>query len=95
MPIKDARTMLKPGGRIIDINPTPAKMARSLVARDFKAVIAKYTPEALETVAHAAAQGKLGLPVARAVPLTAAIDALTELELAHTPKGGKLIITLQ
>ncbi len=95
MSLKDARKMLNPGGRVIDINMTPAKMARSLVARDYKGVIAKYTPSALETVARAAAQGKLDLPVARAVPLTQAIDALTELERERTPKGGKLVITTQ
>jgi hypothetical protein len=53
---------------------------------------AKYTPEALETVSRAAAQGKLAVPVARAVPLTQAIGALTELERARTPKGDKLVI---
>ena len=93
MPIKAARKMLKPGGHIIDINMTPAKMARSFVARDYKGVIAKYTPDSLEIVARAAAQGQLELPVARAVPLTQAIDALTELERKRTPKGGKLVIT--
>lgn len=95
MAIKAARKMLKPGGRIIDINMTPAKMARSLVARDYKGVIAKYTPDALETIAGTAAQGNLELPVTRTVSLTQAIDALTELERHRTPKGGKLVITTQ
>ncbi len=95
MPLKDARKLLKPGGHVIDINMTPAKMARSFIARDYKGVIAKYTPASLETVARAAAQGKLELPVARTVALTRAIDALTELERKRTPKGGKLVITTQ
>jgi len=95
MPVKDARTLLKPGGRIVDLNPSPAKMARSVFSRDFKPLIAKYTPEALETVSDAAAQGKLSIPVARTVPLTQAVDALTELERTRTPKGGKLVIVPQ
>jgi NADPH:quinone reductase-like Zn-dependent oxidoreductase len=95
MPFKAARTLIKPGGRIVDINMTPAKMPRVVFSRAFQAVIAKYTPESLEEVSQAAAQGKLGLPVARAVPLTQAIDALTELERERTPKGGKLVITTQ
>ena len=95
MPLKSARTMLKSGGRFLDINMTPGKMMRSLIARDYKGVIAKYTPESLETVAQAAAQGQLDLPVARAVPLTDAIGALTELERHRTPRGGKLVITTQ
>jgi NADPH:quinone reductase-like Zn-dependent oxidoreductase len=95
MPFKAARTLLKPGGRIVDINMTPAKMPRAVFSRAFQAVIAKYTPEALKTVSQAAAQGKLAIPVARAVPLTQAIDALTELERTRTPKGGKLVIVPQ
>ncbi len=93
MPLKSARTMLKPGGRFLDINMTPRKMVRSLLARDYKGVIAKYTPGSLEKVAQAAAEGQLDLPVARAVPLSDAIGALTELERDRTPKGGKLVIT--
>ena|GEM_PF-5079957 len=92
MPFRAARTLLAPGGRIIDINMTAAKMPRAVFSRAFQVVIAKYTPEALETVSAAAAQGRLAVPVARAVPLTQAIDALTELERTRTPKGGKLVI---
>lgn len=93
--LNDARKMLKRDGRFVDITITPAKLARSQFARDFKPLIAEYTPEALETVARAAAEGKLNVPVARTVPLTQAIAALTELERNHTPRGGKLVITLQ
>ncbi len=90
---KEARGMLKRGGRIVDINVTPAKLARSLFARDFEVLIAKYTPEALAMVARAAAAGDVVVPIARTVSLTRAIEALTELERHHVPKGGKLIIT--
>ncbi|WP_200959734.1 hypothetical protein [Mycobacterium sp. Root135] len=34
------------------------------------------------------------VPIARTVPLEDAIPALTELELNHLPRGGKLIITM-
>jgi NADPH:quinone reductase-like Zn-dependent oxidoreductase len=93
--LKDARTLLAPHGRIVDLNGSPAKMARSVVSRDFKPLIAKYTPEALKTVADAATDGKLAVPVARTVPLTQAIGALTELERTRTPKGGKVVIVMQ
>jgi NADPH:quinone reductase-like Zn-dependent oxidoreductase len=56
-------------------------------------MIAKAITADIEEVARAAGQGTLRLPIARTVPLTEAITALTELELNHTPKGGKLIIT--
>ncbi|WP_428343285.1 NAD(P)-dependent alcohol dehydrogenase [Mycobacterium sp.] len=92
---RDARALLKPRGRIVDINATPAKMARSLFSRAFKPLFAKYSPEALETVSDAAAGGELAIPVAGAAPLTQAINALAHLERAHTPTGGKLVIVPQ
>jgi NADPH:quinone reductase-like Zn-dependent oxidoreductase len=95
MPFSAARTLLKPGGRIVDINMTPAKLRRAVFSPAFQAVNAKYTRESLESVSQAAAEGKLAIPVARTVPLTQAIGALTELESRHTPKGGKLVIVPQ
>jgi NADPH:quinone reductase-like Zn-dependent oxidoreductase len=95
MPFSTARTLLKPGGRIVDINMTPAKLPRAVFSPAFQAVNAKYTREALESVSEAAAQGKLAIPVARTVPLSQAIGALTELESTHTPRGGKLVIVPQ
>jgi NADPH:quinone reductase-like Zn-dependent oxidoreductase len=88
-----ARALVKTGGRVVDINGSPAKMARSISSREFHLLIAKYKTEDLEYLAQAAAEGKLSVPVARTVPLTDAIGALTELEHEHTPKGGKLVIT--
>ena len=93
--LKAARTLLKPGGRIVDINGSPAKMARSAFPGPFQVHVTKYTTKDLEEVSQSAARGDLSLPVARTVPLTQAIDALTELEGKHTPRGGKLVITLQ
>jgi NADPH:quinone reductase-like Zn-dependent oxidoreductase len=99
MPIKAARTLLKPDGRIVDINVNPAnmaaKMTRSIFSRAYQILIAQYRSEDLEEVARAAAQGDLVVPVARTVPLAEAIGALTELERARTPKGGKLVILPQ
>jgi NADPH:quinone reductase-like Zn-dependent oxidoreductase len=99
MPVKAARTLLKPGGHIIDINVNPsnmaAKMTRSVFSRSYQVLVARYKSEDLEEVARAAAQGRLAIPVARTVPLAQAIGALTELERAHTPKGGKLVIVPQ
>ena len=95
LPFSAARTLVKPGGRIVDINMTPAKLPRVVFSPTYQAVNATYTRESLESVSQAAAQGKLAIPVARTVPLTKAIGALTELERARTPKGGKLVIVPQ
>jgi NADPH:quinone reductase-like Zn-dependent oxidoreductase len=99
MPVKAARTLRKPGGHIIDINVNPsnmvAKMTRSMVSRDYRILVSQYKTKDLEELAQAAAQGELIVPVARTVPLTQAIAALTELERSNTPKGGKLVILPQ
>lgn len=95
LPGKAARTLLKPGGRILDINPTPAKFVRSALPGPFRVLIGKPVVEDLDAVAQAAGQGTLRLPVARSVPLDKAIAALTELERDHTPKGGKLVVTTE
>jgi NADPH:quinone reductase-like Zn-dependent oxidoreductase len=93
LPIKAAQTLLKPGGRIFDIVPTPAKFARSILPGPYHALMGKPVTKDLEAIAQAAGQGTLRLPIARTVPFSDSIAALTELETNHTPKGGKLIIT--
>ncbi|MFL6124906.1 NADP-dependent oxidoreductase [Actinophytocola sp.] len=95
LPIKTAQALLKPGGRIIDINPTPAKFVRSALPGPYRVLIGKAATADLDAVAQAAGKGILRLPVARTVPLGQAIAALTELERNRTPKGGKLIITTE
>jgi NADPH:quinone reductase-like Zn-dependent oxidoreductase len=93
LPVKTARGLLKAGGRIIDINPTAAKLARSALPGPFTVLIAQPVTADLEAVAQAAGSGTLRLPIARTVPLAEAIAALTELERNHSPRGGKLIIS--
>jgi NADPH:quinone reductase-like Zn-dependent oxidoreductase len=93
LPVKAARMMLKPGGRIISVLPTPANLLRSALPGPFHAFAAQPRTRDLEEVARAAGQGKLRLPIARTVPLSQAIPALTELEQGGAAKRGKLIIT--
>jgi len=95
LPIRAARALLKPGGRIIDINPTPAKFVRSALPGPYHVLIGKAVAKDLDAVAQAAGKGILRLPIAGTVPLSRAIAALTELERNRTPKGGKLIITTE
>jgi NADPH:quinone reductase-like Zn-dependent oxidoreductase len=95
LPFRTARALLKPGGRIIDITPTPAKFVRSVLPGPFRVLIGKPVVADLAAVARAAGKGILRLPVARTVPLDKAVAALTELERDHTPRGGKLVITTE
>ena len=95
LPIRTAQALVKPGGRIIDIIPTPAKFVRSALPGPYQVLVAKATVADLEAVAQAAGKGILRPSIARTVPLDKAIEALTELERNHTPKGGKLVITTE
>ncbi|MET9090033.1 NADP-dependent oxidoreductase [Streptomyces sp. NPDC004237] len=93
LPARTARSLVKPCGRIIDIVPTPAKFARSALSGSYTVMITQPVTTDLEEVARAAADGTVRLPIARTVPLTEAVAALTELERNRPPQGGKLIIT--
>ncbi len=88
-----ARTLLRPGGRIIDLNGTPAKMLRSALPGPFRIQFTKTDSNDLSTIAEAVQAGRLDVPIARSVPLTDAIDALTDLEAHNIQKGGKTVIT--
>jgi len=93
LPGTQARRMLKPGGRVVGVHPTPARFARAALPGPFQVLVARPVPADLEEVARAAGRGTLRVPVARTVPISEAIAALTELERDGTPKGGKLVIT--
>ncbi|MCC2033040.1 NADP-dependent oxidoreductase [Microbacterium allomyrinae] len=88
---KTAGTIVKRGGRILDINPTPAKFARAAVPGEYRVMVAQAVTADLEAVAEAAGQGALQVPIGRIVSLSEAITALTELEVSHFPRNGKLI----
>jgi NADPH:quinone reductase-like Zn-dependent oxidoreductase len=92
LPVEETQRLLKPGGRIISVQPTPSNMARSALPGPFHVVIAQAVPADIEAVARAASDGDLRIPIAQAVPLSEAIPALTELERNGSAKRGKLII---
>lgn len=89
-----ARRLLTAGGHIVDVVPSAAKFARSALPGPYQVVIARHNAQDLDELARACARRTLRLPIARTVPLEDAIPALTELELNHAPRGGKLIITM-
>jgi len=90
--LRDGRTLLKPGGVVLDISPSPGKLLGILISRQHKMVVAKPSTEVLAKVAEMAAMGRLRPVIGVTVPLARAIPALMELEQQGTPKG-KLVIT--
>ena len=94
LPITTARRLVKPGGRIIDIVPTPRKFLRSAMPGPYSIFMGRADVTDLEEVAEAAARGDLQLPVGRTVPLGQGLAALVELETSRTPGAGKLVLVM-
>lgn len=88
-----ARRMLKPGGRAIDIVPSVAKFARSILPGPYTAFMGRPDSNDLQHVADAAGRGEIATRISRTVTLANAIPALIDLENAPTSSGGKLVIT--
>lgn len=93
LPSATARRMLKPGGRIIDIVPSVAKFARSILPGPYTAFMGRPDSNDLQHVADAAGRGEIATRISRTVTLANAIPALIDLENAPTSSGGKLVIT--
>ena len=89
-----ARSLLTAGGRIVDVVPSATKFVRSALPGPYGVVIGRHNAQDLDELAQACARQTLRLPIAHTVRLEDAIPALTELELNRTPRGGKLIITM-
>ncbi|WP_312858016.1 zinc-binding dehydrogenase [Pseudonocardia pini] len=92
LPFPTARLLIRPGGRIIDIVPTPRKFLRSALPGPYSAFMGKANVADLEEVAEAAERGELDVAIGRVVPLTDAVAALTEMETGSRPVGGKLVV---
>jgi NADPH:quinone reductase-like Zn-dependent oxidoreductase len=86
--VKAARSLLKPAGRFVDVHPSPAKFARSAFSRHYSVLFGAYKIKDFEDLARAAADSRITIPIARTVPLTEAIDALTELRKSTPPKAA-------
>lgn len=86
-----AKTLLRPGGLFLDINPTGAKMLQGLVNPGYRFVA--YCPAALPHIAEAAATGTLKPHIGKIVSLNEAIPAIAALEGSGQPKG-KLVIVM-
>ncbi|SDD46841.1 NADP-dependent oxidoreductase [Auraticoccus monumenti] len=92
LPLTTTLRLLAPGGRALDIVPTPAKVLHSLRHRQYRLHMGRLNERDLQVLARHVTSGALDLAIARTVTLEDAIPALSELELEGTPKGGKLVI---
>ncbi|MCU1785328.1 NAD(P)-dependent alcohol dehydrogenase [Pseudomonas sp. 13B_2.1_Bac1] len=83
--------LLRKDGVFLDINPTPGKFIRSILNRRLKPIVCTPRSDILDGLAHAAKDGKLGLPVALIVSLPDVIRLIAELEAGLKIKGKGLV----
>ena len=89
--LKQCEAMLKPGGVAVHAALAPRNLVASLFSRRHALASGNPTPARMAGVTEAAEQGKLVPKIARVVPLSDAVAALTEMETTGLPKG-KLVI---
>ncbi|UQI28446.1 NAD(P)-dependent alcohol dehydrogenase [Pseudomonas bijieensis] len=83
--------LLRKGGVLLDLNPSPGKFIRSFFDKRLKPVICTPRPEVLDTLAHAAQNGSFRLPVAEVVPLDDAIELIAAIEGGRKLRGKALV----
>jgi NADPH:quinone reductase-like Zn-dependent oxidoreductase len=88
---REGAMMLKPGGVVLDIVPTPLKMIRSLFSSRFQTVMSQMTPQIMAGITAGVEQGQITPAIGRTVPLSEVIPALIELEHTRSPLG-KLVV---
>lgn len=90
--MRQSGSMLKRGGVAVHLDARPRTLLRCLFSRRHIAVIANPKPGTMAGIVEAAEQGKLVPKIGRAVPMSDAIAAITELETTGLPKGRLVIV---
>lgn len=86
--------LLRPGGCLLDLNPSPGKFLRGLIDRRLKLVIGTPRHEILETLASAASEARLKIRLGEVVPLDGAIQLIRGLEQGRK-LGGKGVVAME
>lgn len=94
MSVSEGVQLLKRGGVFLDLNPNPAKLIRALVDKRLKPVIGTPRPEILDRLSSAAAEQRFRISMGETVPLSGAIQLITELE-AGRKLGGKGLVAME
>ncbi|MGM3411850.1 NAD(P)-dependent alcohol dehydrogenase [Ralstonia holmesii] len=94
MPVSEGVALVRPGGVFLDLNPSPAKLMRALVDWRLKPVIGSPRADILDRISAAAAEQRFQIPVGNTVPLSGAIQLITELE-AGRKLGGKGLVAME
>ncbi|OEZ98744.1 NAD(P)-dependent alcohol dehydrogenase [Duganella phyllosphaerae] len=85
--------LLKPGGVLLDLHPTPGKFLRAVFDRRLKLVMCAPRADLLDQLARQAGDGALRLSIGKVAPLGDAIAIITALEQGQR-LGGKAVIRM-
>ncbi|ACE94828.1 UNVERIFIED_ORG: NADPH:quinone reductase-like Zn-dependent oxidoreductase [Rhizobium esperanzae] len=90
--VREESRLSKPGGVILDINSSFAKIVCIFLSRSRKFVMGKQDETTMREIVALAAQGKLKISIGRTVPLDGAIDLIQKMEGGERIKGKGLIV---
>jgi NADPH:quinone reductase-like Zn-dependent oxidoreductase len=93
MTVSAGVALLRQGGVFLDLNPGIGKFVRAIFDRRLKPVIGSPRAEILEKLADAASEGKFRILIGETVPLSAAVQLITELE-GGRKIGGKGLVAM-
>ncbi|GAB7551450.1 NAD(P)-dependent alcohol dehydrogenase [Novosphingobium sp. 11B] len=94
MAVPNGIAMLSPGGVYLDLNPGPGKFLRAMFERRLKLIIGSPRAEILQKVAEAASEDRFRIPIGEIVPLSGAVQLITELEQGRK-LGGKGVVAME
>lgn len=94
MTVSAGKAMLRHGGVVLDLNPSPGKFIRAVFDRGLKIVLCSPRVEVLEELAVFANEGKFRIPIGETVSLSGAIKLIADLENGRK-LGGKGVVAME
>jgi NADPH:quinone reductase-like Zn-dependent oxidoreductase len=90
--VGDGLSMLRPGGVLVDINPTPRRMMRGMLSRRYKIAFATMGTRHLSDIARLAAEGALKAAVGLQRPFSDAVATIAEAEQGMRVSGRVVLL---
>lgn len=90
--VNEGGQLIKRGGVIFDINPSPAKLLRIVLSPSRRFVMGNTDQVTMEKVINLANSGKLKISIDREVQLYEAIDLIQDLESGGRVKGKGVVV---
>lgn len=87
LPIAEGLALLRPKGRMIDINPTPGRVLRGFISGHYKLVFSTMGYKSLPDIAKAAAERIFRPSIGLEVPFIKAASVLQDVESGRRPPG--------